>query len=69
MPVKLSTTNQLRQYNVCNAIASARIEGINLTEQFEQKLISYAYGKKSIAQLIEETKQSYIQSSIKWRSI
>ena len=65
MPAKLSTTNQLRQYNVCNAIASARIEGITLTKQFEQKLIGYMYGNKSIAQLIEETKQSYIKSSIK----
>jgi hypothetical protein len=65
MPAKLATTHQLRQYNVCNAIASARIEGVTLTEQFEQKLTSYIYGKKSIAQLIEETKQSYIKSSIK----
>lgn len=64
MPAKLDTTNQLRQYNVCNAIASARIEGITLTKQFEQKLSSYIDGKKSIAQLIEETKQSYIKSSI-----
>jgi len=56
MPAKLARTNQLRQYNVCNAIASARIEGIILTKQFEQKLTGYIYGKKSIAQLIEETK-------------
>jgi len=65
MPAKLATTNQLRQYNVCNAIASARIEGIALATQFEQKLTDYINGKKSIAQLIEETKQSYIKSSIK----
>jgi hypothetical protein len=65
MPAKLAITNQLRQYNVCNAIASARIEGVTLTKQFEQKLTGYIYGKKSIAQLIVETKQSYIKSSIK----
>ncbi len=65
MPAKLATTNQLRQYNVCNAIASARIEGIVLATQFEQKLTDYINGKKSIAQLIEEAKQSYIKSSIK----
>jgi hypothetical protein len=65
MPAKLATTNQLRQYNVCNAIASARNEGTTLTKQFEQKLTGYIHGKNSIAQLIEETKQSYIKSSIK----
>jgi hypothetical protein len=65
MPAKLAKTHQLRQHNVCNAIASARIEGITLTKQFEQKLTGYIYGKKSIAKLIKETKQSYIKSSIK----
>jgi hypothetical protein len=65
MPSKLATTHQLRQYNVCNAIASARIEGITLTEQFEQKLTSYIYGKKSIAELIKEARQSYAKNPIK----
>jgi hypothetical protein len=65
MPAKLAKTHQLRQYNVYNAIASARFEGVTLTQQFEQKLTGYVYGKKSIAQLIEETKQGYIKSSIK----
>jgi hypothetical protein len=65
MPAKLVTTHQLRQYIVCNAIASARIECIALATQFEQKLTDYINGKKSISQLIEETKQGYIQSSIK----
>jgi len=65
MPAKLAKTNQLSQYNVCNTIASARIEDIALATQFEQKLTDYINGKKSIAQLIEETKQSYIKSSIK----
>ncbi|MBU3563199.1 hypothetical protein M2128_002243 [Polynucleobacter sphagniphilus] len=65
MPAKLATTHQLRQYNVCNAIASARIEGVTLTEQFEQKLTSYIYGKKSIAELIKEARQSYAKNPIK----
>jgi Antitoxin VbhA len=65
MPAKLAITHQLRQHKVCNAIASARIEGITFTKQLEQKLTGYIYGKKSIAKLIEETKQSYIKSSIK----
>jgi hypothetical protein len=49
MPAKLATTNQLRHYNVCNAIASARNEGATLTKQFEQKLTGYINGKNSIA--------------------
>ena len=65
MLAKLVTTHQLRQYIVCNAIASARIEGIALVTQFEEKLTDYINGKKSIAQLIEETKQSYIKSTTK----
>jgi len=65
MPAKLVTTHQLRQYIVCNVIASARIEGVALATQFEQKLTNYVNGKKSISQLIEETKQGHIKSSIK----
>lgn len=64
MSAKLAATHQLRQYNVYNAIASARIEGVALTKQLEQKLTGYIY-EKSIAQLIEEAKQSFIKSSIK----
>ena len=65
MPAKLVTTHQPRQYIVCNAIASARIEGIALATQFEQKLTSYIYGKKSIAELIKEARQSYAKNPIK----
>lgn len=65
MPAKIVTTHQIRQYIVYNAIASARIEGVALATQFEQKLTDYINGKKSIAQLIEETKQSYIKSTTK----
>jgi hypothetical protein len=36
MLVKLVTPHQLRQYNVSNAIASARIEDIALTSQFQK---------------------------------
>ena len=69
MPAKLVTTHQLRQYNVSNAIASARIEGITLATQFKQNLADYIDGKKSIAQLIEESKKNYIKSTIRWRLI
>ena len=59
MPIKLATQSQVRQYNVSNAVASARIEGIVPTKQLEQNLTDYISGKKSIAQLVEETKQRY----------
>lgn len=60
MRIKFSTQSQLRQYNVSNAVASARIEGIIPTKQLEQNLTDYVAGKKSIAQLLEETKQRYV---------
>ena len=66
MSVKLAKQQTLRQYNVSNAVVSARIEGIVPTGQLNQNLANYISGKKNIAQLIEETKQSYSMNSIKW---
>ena len=60
MPIKFATQSHVRQYNVSNAVASARIEGIAPTKQLEQNLTDYISGKKSIAQLVEETKQRYV---------
>jgi hypothetical protein len=60
MPIKFANQSQLRQYNVSNAVASARIEGIIPTKQLEQNLTDYISGRKSIAQLVEETKQRYV---------
>jgi len=60
MPTKFATQSQARQYSVSNAVASARIEGIAPTKQLEQNLMDYVAGKKTIAQLIEETKQRYV---------
>lgn len=57
---KVSTQSLIRQFNVSNTIASARIEGIAVTQQLEQNLNDYVSGKKSIAQLVEETKQRYV---------
>ena len=62
MPIKLATQQQLRQYYASNTMVSARIEGITLTEWFQKNLTDYVTGKKSIAQLIEETKQSYAKN-------
>ena len=66
MPIKLANQSQLRQYNVSNAVASARIEGIVPTKQLEQNLTDYISGKKSIAQLVEETKQRYVTLRRGW---
>ena len=60
MPIKFATQSQVRQYSISNAVASARIEGIAPTKQLEQNLTDYISGKKSIAQLVEETKQRYV---------
>jgi len=46
MPTKFATQSQVRQYSVSNAVASARIEGIIPTKQFEQNLTDYVAGKK-----------------------
>ena len=59
MPTKFSTQSQVRQYNVSNAVASARIEGITPTKQLELNLTDYVTGNKSIGQILEETKQRY----------
>jgi hypothetical protein len=57
---KFSNQSQVRKYNVSNSVVSARIEGITLTKQLEQNLDDYVSGKKSIAQLVEETKKRYV---------
>ena len=66
MQIKFSTQSQVRQYNVSNAVVSARIEGITPTKQLKQNLTDYVAGKKSIAQLVEETKQRYAANRPKW---
>jgi len=59
MLTKSSSESQVRQYNVSNALASARIEGVIPTKQLEKNLADYVSGKKSITELIEETKQRF----------
>jgi len=66
MPSKFANQSQARQYNVSNAVASARIEGITPTKQLEQNLTDYVAGKKSIAQILEETKQRYVTLRRGW---
>ena len=66
MPSKCANQSQVRQYNVSNAAASARIEGITPTKQLGQNLTDYVAGKKSIAQILEETKQRYVTLRRGW---
>jgi len=51
---------QSRQFSVSNVAASARIEGLKLSKELEQNLHHYIVGKKSISQLLEQSKQLYI---------
>ena len=60
MKTKPSIESQVRQYNVSNALASARIEGVIPTMQLEKNLADYVSGKKGIAELLEETQQRYV---------
>lgn len=60
MATKPTLSSKARKHNVANALASARIEGISLTKRLEKDLADYVTGKKSIAQLLEETKQRYV---------
>jgi hypothetical protein len=57
--------HQSRQFSVSNVAASARIEGLKLSKEFQQNLNNYIVGKKSIRQLIEQSKQRYISQRLK----
>ncbi len=56
---------QSRQFFVSNVAASARIEGLKLSKELEQNLFNYIVGKKSISQLLEQSKQRYISQRLK----
>jgi len=51
---------QSQQFSDSNIAASARIEGLKLSKELEQNLHHYIVGKKSISQLLEQSKQHYI---------
>lgn len=65
MSVKLATQKQLRQYKVSNVIASARIEDVTLSEQFQKNLVDYVCGKKSIEEMLKEAKKRYATNPVK----
>ncbi len=60
MSIKPDSANKARYFNVANVIASAKIEGITPTQHLEQSLNDYISGKKSIAELLEETKLRHV---------
>jgi hypothetical protein len=64
MPSKFAKQSQARQYNVSSVLASARIDDITPSKQLDQNLADYVAGNKSIAQLIEETKQRYAKNPL-----
>ena len=56
---------QSRKFSVSNAASSTRIEGLKLSKVLEKNLNDYIAGKKSISQLLEQTKQRYILQRLK----
>ena len=64
MPSKFAKQSQARQYNGSSVLASARIDDITPSKQLDQNLADYVAGNKSIAQLIEETKQRYAKNPL-----
>ena len=57
--------HQSRQFAVSIAAASARIEGLKLSKELDQNLFNCIVGKKSISQLLEQSKQRYISQRLK----
>jgi hypothetical protein len=55
----IAKTN-LKKLYARNAVASIRIEGMSINVNLSKELVAYADGKKSIAQLIQATKERYV---------
>ena len=56
---------QSQQFSVSNVAVSARIEELKLSKELEQNLNNDTVSKKSINQLLEQTKQCYISQRLK----
>ena len=56
---------QSQQFSDYNIAASARIEGLKLSKELDQNLFNCIVGKKSISQLLEQSKQRYISQRLK----
>ena len=48
---------------IANALASIHIEGLSISKQHKDNLNLYAEGKKTIEEIIEDTKQRYANLS------
>jgi hypothetical protein len=56
---------QSQQFSVSNVAVSARIEELKLSKELQQNLNNDTVSKKSINQLLEQTKQCYISRRLK----
>ena len=52
-----------RKFAIANALASIQIEGLSISKQHKDNLNLYAEGKKTIEEIIEDTKQRYANLS------
>lgn len=58
--MKTAPLNQIKQASVSNALASVRVEGLEPSKQLIDELDSYIAGKKTIEEIIQQTKQRYV---------
>lgn len=58
--MKKSIKNSSRCFFAGNAIASVRIEGMDISASLKKELDAYGQGKKSIAEIIRSTKLKYV---------
>jgi hypothetical protein len=58
--MKPKTISTLRQSSVSSALASVRVEGLEPSKQLLSELDAYIAGKKTIQEIIQETKERYV---------
>ena len=58
--MKPKTISTLRQSSVSSALASVRVEGLEPSKQLLSELDAYIAGKKTIQEIILETKERYV---------
>lgn len=54
------TTSISKKSSVSNALASVRVEGLEPSNQVLKELDSYIAGKKTIEEIIQQTKERYV---------
>ena len=58
--MKPKTISTFRQSSVSSALASVRVEGLEPSKQLLSELDAYIAGKKTIQEIIQETKERYV---------